>query len=188
MKRIGVWVTTVTRSVVFQRLASLSLVLLYALCASTADASMLVSETSLVTGTESSTYSFDAPGPGTLTVQLSNLDWPQSLSTLSFAATTANQVMGQWSTATSQTQSYQIGTSGLYFADIMATAGGPLDLGLYSLSIDFTPAGSPVPLPPSGWLLIAGVLTMIALLVRSQHSPAERTGRSSASSQPNPAP
>ena len=63
---------------------------------SQAGASMvLVSNTSLVSGSQSSVFSFEAPGNGTVTAQLSNLAWPTSLNSLTLAATTSNQVLGQ---------------------------------------------------------------------------------------------
>jgi hypothetical protein len=50
----------------------------------------------------------------------------------------------------------------MYFADIVATAGGPLDLGVYSLSIKFVSATTPVPLPSAAWLLLAGLGALLA--------------------------
>jgi hypothetical protein len=126
---------------------------------------LLIASTTLVSGSESAVYSFNAPGPGTVSVQLTNLDWPQALSSLNFMATTANQVLSSWSDAGSGPQfaSFQVASSGTYFADISAVAAGPLDLGLYSLSLEFTPA-VPVPLPASGGLLLIGAAGLMALL------------------------
>lgn len=126
---------------------------------------VLLSDTTLITGSESSVFSFQAPGPGTLIVQLTDVKWPQTLSSLSFMATNGSHVLESWSDPGSQLDAnltFQI-TGGRYFADVMAAAGGPLDLGVYSLSIDFKSANSPVPLPASGWLLLAGVLAFAAL-------------------------
>ena len=126
---------------------------------------VLLSDTTLVTGTESSVYSFNAPGPGTVTVQLTSLAWPQALNSLSFMASTPSQVLSWWSDPSSQPATgpqgltFQVNGAGTYFADVTAAAGGALDLGVYSLSLTFTPAGT-VPLPPSG-LLLAGALALI---------------------------
>jgi hypothetical protein len=136
------------------------------LAVSTARAeTVLLADTTLVSGTSTAVFSFNVPGPGTVDAQVSNLDWPQPLTSLTFMATTGNQVLSSWSdgaAATSQTLLFKV-TAGTYFADVLTTAGGPLDLGLYSLSLTFTPAV--VPLPSSLGLLLGG-LAVCGLLVR----------------------
>jgi hypothetical protein len=127
----------------------------------------VLADTTLVSGSSSNVFSFQASGPGVATVQLTNIAWPQNLTSLSFLATTPGEVLSQWSDppvtgTTTQTLSFAVPNSGTYFADVMATAGGPLDLGVYSLSISFTP--NAVPLPASGRLLLAGLLLGIGLL------------------------
>lgn len=127
----------------------------------------VVADTTLVSGSSSNVFSFQASGPGVATVQLTNIAWPQNLSSLSFMATTPGSVLTQWADppangTTTQTLSFVVPTGGTYFADVTATAGGPLDLGLYSLSISFTP--SAVPLPPSGRLLLGALAMGLALL------------------------
>jgi hypothetical protein len=127
--------------------------------------SVLLSDTTLVSGSQSTVFSFQAPGPGTLSVELTDIDWPQTLSSLSFMATSGSQVLASWSDPGSQSGaslSFQV-TGGRYFADVLATAGGPLDLGLYSLAIQFKPAVSPVALPASGVLLLTGLVLMVAV-------------------------
>ena len=151
--------------------------LLCIMCAAQARADMLLlSNTTLVSGSQSAVFSFNAPSAGTVSAQLTDVTWPQSLSALSFVAATANQVLSSWSATslqpgpTSQTLYFQVAGPGSYFADVMATAGGPLNLGVFSLSLDFKPANSPVPIPPSGWLLLSAVLLMVGL--RSSGVPA----------------
>jgi hypothetical protein len=146
------------------RIFGFAVLLLCALVASVAQAStVLIANTTLVSGSETAILSFEAPGPGTVSVQLTNLDWPQALSSLSFMASTANQVLSSWSDASSR--SFQVAGSGTYFADVMAVAGGSLDLGAYSLSLTFTPAAAPVPLPSSGALLLGAVAAIIGLML-----------------------
>jgi hypothetical protein len=133
---------------------------------------VLLSDTTLVTGQRASVYSFNTPAAGTVTVQLTNLAWPQALSNLSFMATTPTQVLSSWSAPssppgpTTETMTFQVTGSGAYYADVMATAGGPLHLGLYSLSLSFAPPGSPVPLPSSGGLLVGALVVLFGLLWR----------------------
>jgi hypothetical protein len=96
-------------------------------------------------------------------VALTNIAWPQTLSNLSFLASTPSTVLSSWSTSASQTGSFGVNSSGTYFADVQATAGGPMNLGVYSLELTFSPQ-TPVPLPASSWLLLAGILTIVGWL------------------------
>jgi hypothetical protein len=124
---------------------------------------LLKAATTLVYGTSADTYSFDAPSNGTVTAQISSLPWPVPLSALSFSATTATDTLA-WSTSspssTSQIETFQVG-AGTYFAHVMATAGGSLNLGLYSVMLTFTP--SAVPLPAAAGMLLIGLLVLFAL-------------------------
>src|SRR5215469_4261919 len=85
---------------------------------------VLLSDTTLVTGTESSVYSFSAPGPGMVTVQLTSLAWPQALNSLTFMASTPSQVLSWWSDPSSlpatgpQGLTFQVNSAGNYFADV----------------------------------------------------------------------
>jgi hypothetical protein len=131
--------------------------------AARADA-LLLASTNLVTGNSAATFSFNAPGSGTVTAQISSMPWPVPLSALSFSATTATDTLSSWSTtdamAAPQIEKFQVG-AGTYFAHVMATAGGSLDLGLYSLMLTFSP--SAVPLPAAGGMLLIGLLVLFAL-------------------------
>ena len=137
---------------------------------------MLLATTNLVSGSTADTFSFEAPSPGTVTVQLSNLAWPVPLSALSFSATTATSVLDSWSApgaaGSGEMESFQVG-SGTYFAHVMATAGGSLDLGLYSLMLTFTP--SAVPLSASSWMLLTGLLVLFGL-IRTLRNPGPHDG------------
>jgi hypothetical protein len=131
---------------------------------------VLLSQTTLVYGNESETVSFNAPTAGTVTVQLQNLAWPELMGSLSFMASSATQSLTAWSNSSSpsETESFQVGP-GTYFAHVTGQASGPLDLGLFSLAISISPLTSPVPLPASGWILLAGLALLLgaaALLAR----------------------
>jgi hypothetical protein len=62
--------------------------------------------------------------------------------------------------STPYVETFQVG-AGTYFAHVVATAGGDLNLGLYSLMLTFTP--SAVPLPTAAGLLLIGLLVLFAL-------------------------
>ena len=136
---------------------------------------VLVSDTTLVSGSESSVYSFVAPAAGTVSIQIDNLDWPQPLSSLSFMLATTSQVVSSWSdpgTPEGMTLTFQVPAGGRYFADVIAQAGGTLDLGVYSLAIDFCPTSTVVPLPATGGLLLTGIVAVLVL--RRLRRPASR--------------
>jgi len=128
---------------------------------------ILVAQTSMISGTVSTVDSFTAPAAGTVTIQLANIPWPTALSSLSFFAGTATQVLASGTVpppngALSGTllDSFQV-SPGTYFAHITGrAASGPLDLGLYSMQVSFAPA---VPLPAAAWLLAGGLLLIAGL-------------------------
>ncbi len=123
--------------------------------------SLLLAQSTMVVGTESTTDTFTAPTAGTVTVTLNSFGWASPLSALSFSASSATQVLASWNSTgvTSDTATFNVG-AGSYFANIMATASGAMDMGLYSLRMTFAPA---VPLPSSGWLLLTGMFVLAGL-------------------------
>lgn len=128
--------------------------------------SIRLAQTTLVVGSQSTVDTFTTTGAGTVSVHLANLDWPTQLQSLSFAATSASEVLwsGSGSGALStETATFNVSSAGTYFAHIMATAQGALNIGLYSVLITFTPSTSPVPLPASGWMLLTGMFVLAGL-------------------------
>jgi len=129
---------------------------------------LLLANTTMVTGNESAVFSFNAPSSGTVTAELTNLDWPTTLSSLSFMASSGNQVLASWADpgqtlANTHVLTFQVSHPGTYFANVSATPGGPLDIGVYSFSLHFT-NGTPVPLPASAWLLASGAIVLLGML------------------------
>src|ERR1700722_12753731 len=125
--------------------------------------SVLLSQSTMVVGAESTTDTFTAPSAGTVTVNLTTFGWAAPLSALSFSASSATQVLASLSATgvTSDTATFNVGP-GSYFANIMATASGAMDMGLYSMRLTFN-APPPVPLPSSGWLLLTGMFVLAGL-------------------------
>jgi hypothetical protein len=141
-------------------LAPLALACLSAAPHARAD-TILLAQTTLVNGSESTVDSFTAPTVGTVTVSLKSLKWPVALSTLSFSATSATQVLASWSGTglSSDVATFDVG-AGTYFAHIMASAAGAMNMGLYSLMISFNPSTPTVPLPSSQWMLLTGMFIL----------------------------
>jgi hypothetical protein len=136
-----------------------------------ADEVLLKAATTLVYGSSSDTYSMTAPSAGTITAQVSGFQWPASLSALSFNMSDASNIINPETlssaqavhasdTTGSQFETYQVG-AGTYFAHVLATAGGSLNLGLYSVMFTFTP--SAVPLPATAGMFLFGVMVFFAL-------------------------
>jgi hypothetical protein len=153
--------TTKRKSLKFALVAPLALAALGAASHARAD-SILLGQITLVNGSSSTVDSFTAPSAGTVTVNLQTLEWPVALSALSFSASSATQVLTSWygTGLASDKTTFDV-TAGTYFTHVMATASGPLDLGLYSMLLTFSP--SPVPLPPSGWMLLTGLFVLAGL-------------------------
>ena len=140
--------------------------------------SVLIGQTNLVNGSASTVDSFTAPTAGAVTVSLQTLNWAQTaVSSLSFSATTASQVLTSWNGTgiSSDTVTFDV-AAGTYFTHIIATAGGQWNVGLYSMLLTFAPSSGPptVPLPASGWMLLTG-LFVLAGLARAMR-PSELTG------------
>jgi hypothetical protein len=116
---------------------------------------VLYDGTGFLTGQQSFVQSFNISGPGTLTVSLSNVDWPAQLASLDMVlSSTGGSLLGPEMGA--GTDSFHV-DSGLIFAQWFGTAQGPLNTGVYSLNIQFQPGATAVPLPASIALLLSGL-------------------------------
>jgi hypothetical protein len=126
---------------------------------------LLKGATTFVMGKSTDTYSFDAPGAGTITAMVSSAPWPTPLSSLSFDTTTATDVLAQASVDPSgspQAETFTVSGAGTYFAHVSAVAGAnQFGVGVYSLMVMFTP--SAVPLPGAVGLLLLGLFVVLAL-------------------------
>jgi len=124
---------------------------------------ILLAQTTLVTGTESTDNKFTVPSAGAITVNLQALDWPTTLNALSFSTTSASSVLASWNGTglANDVATFIVPAPGTYYTHIMATANPTgLDMGLYSLLMTFTPT---VPLPASGWMLLTGLFALAGL-------------------------
>ena len=132
----------------------------------------ILAVTPLVHGSLATVTPFSLPGAGTVTVVLADLDWPQKLASLTFAATTPTAVLANLSGP--GTTSFKVGSSGTYDAvvDAVASPQSFLDLGWYSMTIDFTPA---VPLPSTALLTLSGLCALA--VARGRKTAVTRTSR-----------
>lgn len=128
-------------------------------------AEQLLAVSPLVHGSLATATPFTIPGAGTVTVKLTDLNWPTKLASLTFAATTPTAVVA--SLASAGQTSFQVGSSGVYDAvvDAVASPQSFLNLGWYSLTIDFTAA---VPLPPTALLMLSGLLCLALAALRRE--------------------
>jgi hypothetical protein len=130
--------------------------------ASAGAAEVLYDGSGFLQGTQSFQQSFNLSTPGTLTVTLTNVAWPQQLSSLNLLMTSANGAVGPEMGAGTSTFDVKAGN---VFAQWFGTAQGPLNAGVYSMEIQFqptgTPSGNPVPLPTSIGLLLSGLGLLI---------------------------
>ena len=129
---------------------------------------LLKAATTMVYGSSADTYSITAPSAGTITAQVSTVPWPTPLSALSFNVSDATSVLTPAGRAAAQAaggtqpqiETFQVG-AGTYFAHVLATATGDLNLGLYSVMFTFSP--SAVPLPTTIGLLLIGLVAVFGL-------------------------
>ncbi len=123
-----------------------------------ADASqVLFNGVGFMQGTQTFTDSFRLSSPGTLTVTLGNVNWPQPLASLNLLLSSPNGALGPEMGAGTSTFNVK---SGDVFAQWFGTAQGGLNAGVYSLEVQFQPntsTGNPVPLPTSIALLLSGM-------------------------------
>ncbi len=130
------------------------------LAAGSASASEVVyAGTGFLSGQQSFSDAFQVSGPGTLTVSLTNVAWPEQLASLNMVVGTTSGLLGPEMGA--GTQTFDIKNAGMVYADWFGTAQGPLDTGVYSMNIQFVPAGAAVPLPYSIALLASGFLLLL---------------------------
>jgi hypothetical protein len=115
---------------------------------------VLYDNSGFVKGQQSFVQSFEIDTPGFLTITLSNITWPERLSSLNVLVSTVGGLlapaMGEGSTT------IEVG-KGTVFAQWFGKAQGPLNLGVYSMKIEFQPSALPVPLPTSIVLLLSGL-------------------------------
>jgi hypothetical protein len=120
--------------------------------------SVLYDSAGFLRGTESFAQTFNLPSAGTLTVTLSNVEWPVQLASLNVLVSSSNGMLGPSMGA--GTSTFYIAAGGNITAQWFGTAQGPLDAGVYSMVIAFQPAVTAVPLPASIVLLLPALFLL----------------------------
>ncbi|HLZ96421.1 MAG TPA: hypothetical protein VKP66_00660 [Steroidobacteraceae bacterium] len=145
-------------------LAAMGVLVCWSMGSNHARAAPVYDGVGFIQGTQTLTDTFTVASPGTLTVSLANIGWPQQLASLSLLLTSASgALLGQEtvpgnSVFSVDTQTFNV-QAGNITAQWFGTAQGPLNSGVYGLEMQFQPssAGSPVPLPTSIVLLLSGL-------------------------------
>jgi hypothetical protein len=96
---------------------------------------------------------------GSLSLTVTDMNFPESLGALSFAVTDANTLLKSMDGPGVMT--LDVAGPVTLYADVFATAQGAANVGLFNLQIAFTSV-APVPLPASG-LLLAMILAPMLL-------------------------
>jgi hypothetical protein len=120
---------------------------------------MLLQQSTLVINQQSNSYSINAPGPGTLIVQLSDVAWPTLLQSLNLSVDSPTQVLG--SLAVTGGLDLTLASGGTYYTDVTGQAGTQLDIGVYSLEVQFLPQGATAVPLPAGLVLLLGGLAVL---------------------------
>lgn len=119
-------------------------------------AQVLYDNSGFVTGQQSFVQSFDISAPGTLTVTLGNVAWPEQLASLNMLVSSSSGLMGP--EMGSGTDTFHIMKAGMVYTQWFGLAQGPLDIGVYSMKVQFQP--NVVPLPASLALLASGLMLL----------------------------
>jgi hypothetical protein len=127
-------------------------------CARPAAASeVLFNGAGFMQGQQSFEDSFALSGPGTLTLTLSNIAWPEPLANLEMLVSTPQGLLGP--EVGPETESFSITQASQIYVQWFGTAQGPLNVGVYGLKINWAPTA--VPLPSSVLLLLSGLVMLV---------------------------
>jgi hypothetical protein len=117
----------------------------------------LVLQSTLVINQQSNVYSFSTPGAGTLYVSIEDVLWPVPLASFNMSVNSPTSVLGTMNVGGEM--ALTVSQAGGYSVNVNGTAGGSLDIGLYSLQVNFLPQGA-VPLPGSLALMLGGLFAL----------------------------
>jgi len=131
-------------------------------------------------GTQSFSDSFTVSAPGSLTVTLGNVGWPQPLTTLDLLVSSSSGVLApslDASTVMSATETLNVAAGNISANWFGTAAAGGLNAGVYSVEIQYQ-ATPTVPLPTSIGLFLSG-LALLAWQRRAKRVPDSENAESS---------
>jgi hypothetical protein len=131
--------------------------------ASATASSELYKSTTLVTGTSMTVAELAVVGPGTLTIELKDMNWPGLLDTLSFSLTDSVHALQTYTLggAASRIWTYSISAPSTLYAAIFAKPSSTSKAGMYYANVSYQSV-PPVPLPAAAWFLISGLASVAA--------------------------
>ena len=135
---------------------------------------VILDSSGFISGSQSLVDSFSLPTAGTLTVTLSDIQWPDAIQGLNGFVSSANQVLVPDFGPGTESVSVGPGTVWVHWS---GTGAGPLAIGAYGMEIQFQPAVVPVPLPGTLGLLGSGLL-LATLLSRPRRRARSARGHS----------
>jgi hypothetical protein len=114
-----------------------------------------INSTQLVWGTSLTVNSLAATGRGSVTVRLTDIEWPQALQSVSVLVTDLNNM---WQKIDGPTDPngliFNLNGAANLFVAVFARSQDKYSPGVYHLQASFVPA---VPLPAAAWLLLSGL-------------------------------
>jgi hypothetical protein len=126
----------------------------------------LFESTTLITGgVRMDLTELDLATPGTLLIELKDLQWPTMLDTLSFSLTDANHILQTFTaskTVAKNTWTFDVNAAGTFYGSIFAKPSTTSKAGMYYANISYQSV-APVPLPAAAWFLISGIAGLAAL-------------------------
>jgi hypothetical protein len=113
-----------------------------------------INSTQLVWGTSLTVSALAATGRGSLNVRLTDIEWPQSLQSVSVLVTDLNDFWHQIDGPTDPNGLiFDLNGAANLFVAVFARSQDKYSPGVYHLQASF----SPVPLPAAAWLLLSGL-------------------------------
>lgn len=123
---------------------------------------VVMATTGFISGTQSFVDTFDMPTAGTLTVSLTDIDWPDAINGLNAFVNSGNQVVLPDFGPGTESVSVGPGSVSVHW---YGTGTGALETGLFGMEVQFQPGAMAVPLPGTLALLASGLL-LVAFLGR----------------------
>jgi hypothetical protein len=151
--------------------AALTLALALVLPAEAASVALVDASYTISTGSSVEINRLQLTGPGTLTLTLTDIPWPPTLSGIQFELTDASgHVLG--TTSGFGTSSFAVAGAGTYYAISAGTfslpPGATVGFGSFGLDLSFTALAPAVPLPAPALLLASGLALAALRRVRGR--------------------